>query len=290
MISIPNKELVGDLDVSGFTELDMLYCASNNLTSVDASNCPALISLDCSMCETLTSLYVTGSSLIQELTCNMCAIESLDLSGDHAALNFGIDVSDNQLSFLDVSGCPSIPCLECSNNNLTVLDVSLCTDLTQIGCLDNPLKEIKVNADKFGFESIIAVGNGTVACYDYVLDDRPDMWHIATADEGEEFIGWYDGEDNLLSEDANWMPSADEQLPSTFIAKFSETPVGPEVTLLGDADCNGAVNSSDALLVMRYSMGLAEITEQGLVNADMNGRGGVNTTDAILIMRQVAAG
>ena len=46
---------------------------------------------------------------------------------------------------------------------------------------------------------------------------------------------------------------------------------------------------TDALLVMRYSMGIALVSEQGIVNGDMDGSGTLTATDAILIMRAVLA-
>ena len=282
-MSFPYAGLVGDLDVSGFAELDMLYCASNSLNSIDASNCPSMTMLDCNMCEELTALNVTGSSLIQELACNMCAIESLDLSDDHSAIDY-LDVSDNNLSFLDVSGCTSIPYLDCSGNNLTELDLSQLDSITQVSCINNPLKEIKLNSEVFLFESITAVGSGTVACYDYVLDDGPFYWHIATPDDGEHFIGWFDEEDNLLSEEENWMFGVNDldAVPAHMIARFTEPEVG---YLRGDADCNGIVNIADALAAMRHTMNIIPLSEQGALNADMDGSGSVDTTDALAIMR-----
>ena len=55
--------------------------------------------------------------------------------------------------------------------------------------------------------------------------------------------------------------------------------------LLGDADGNGEVNVSDALLAMRYAMGLIGESELNLDNADVDGSGGVNMSDAISILR-----
>ena len=69
----------------------------------------------------------------------------------------------------------------------------------------------------------------------------------------------------------------------TVTAQYSEN--GLEPTLIGDVNCDGKVDSTDALLAMRYSMNLATITPQGLINGDVNGDGVVNSTDAIIIMR-----
>ena len=64
---------------------------------------------------------------------------------------------------------------------------------------------------------------------------------------------------------------------------------GPQQTLAGDTDCDGTLSVTDALLVMRYSMGIALVSEQGIVNGDMDGSGTLTATDAILIMRAVLA-
>ncbi len=61
-------------------------------------------------------------------------------------------------------------------------------------------------------------------------------------------------------------------------------------TLLGDVDLNGVVNSTDALLVMRYSMTIISLSARAFAAGDMNGDGSVNATDAINIMRSIAAG
>ena len=60
--------------------------------------------------------------------------------------------------------------------------------------------------------------------------------------------------------------------------------------LYGDADCSGAVDVSDAVLVARFvnSDKGAKITEQGLTNADCDGVKGVSTDDITRILMLVA--
>ena len=65
-----------------------------------------------------------------------------------------------------------------------------------------------------------------------------------------------------------------------------ETPP-PAEHLWGDANGDGIVDTSDALLVMRYVMGLAEISAENLPWVDVNGDGNVDMTDALLIARVV---
>ena len=62
-----------------------------------------------------------------------------------------------------------------------------------------------------------------------------------------------------------------------------------DVPAFGDIDGDGAVDSSDALLVMRASVGLAELTPEQKAMADVNGDGFIDTTDALFIL-QTAAG
>ncbi|MBO4562398.1 MAG: dockerin type I repeat-containing protein [Clostridia bacterium] len=55
--------------------------------------------------------------------------------------------------------------------------------------------------------------------------------------------------------------------------------------LLGDADLDGDVDSADALLVLRWSMGIAFIEDEGLLAADVNENGVIDSADALMILR-----
>ena len=53
----------------------------------------------------------------------------------------------------------------------------------------------------------------------------------------------------------------------------------PEVTLLGDANCDGVVNSADATLIQNYIQGNSALSLQGFVNADVTKDGDVKASD-----------
>ncbi len=55
--------------------------------------------------------------------------------------------------------------------------------------------------------------------------------------------------------------------------------------LYGDANCDGFVTTADAAYVLRYSVKLSVMTEQGMINADVDGKAGVTTADAAAILR-----
>ena len=53
----------------------------------------------------------------------------------------------------------------------------------------------------------------------------------------------------------------------------------------GDIDGDGDINSSDARLVLRYSVGLEKLNEEQIENADVNKDGAVNSADARMVLR-----
>ena len=54
---------------------------------------------------------------------------------------------------------------------------------------------------------------------------------------------------------------------------------------LGDIDLDGSVTSVDALLALRRSMGVVELTQAELLRGDVNCDGEVDSVDALIILR-----
>lgn len=77
---------------------------------------------------------------------------------------------------------------------------------------------------------------------------------------------------------------------TTMTTTVAETTPAPMNGLRGDADCSNEVDISDAVLVARYSVedAGANITDQGLSNADVNSDGHVTGDDAAMIVKYVA--
>ncbi len=59
--------------------------------------------------------------------------------------------------------------------------------------------------------------------------------------------------------------------------------------LIGDANLDGKINSVDALLVLRYSAGLASLSSIQVFVSEVNGDGKINSVDALAILRYSAA-
>ena len=53
----------------------------------------------------------------------------------------------------------------------------------------------------------------------------------------------------------------------------------------GDANGDGNVDSQDALIVLRFSLGLVDLDPDTAANCDMNGDGSTDTQDALIILR-----
>ena len=61
--------------------------------------------------------------------------------------------------------------------------------------------------------------------------------------------------------------------------------IGGSEVLLGDVDLNGSVTANDALLTLRFSLGLISLEGDALTAADIDCSGTVNAADALMIMR-----
>jgi endoglucanase len=81
-----------------------------------------------------------------------------------------------------------------------------------------------------------------------------------------------------------WMAAfAEEEAPKA----DSDTPETPTDTLYGDVDCDGDVDIVDVLRLNQYLLSLAEVTPQGLINADVDINGIQNDTDAMNILKSL---
>ena len=77
----------------------------------------------------------------------------------------------------------------------------------------------------------------------------------------------------------------DDTYVAQLMLSFTEAPEGGETNLMGDVNGDGAVDTTDAKLVMQLDLGLTEEAELDPAVADVNGDGAIDTTDAKLIMQ-----
>jgi Leucine-rich repeat (LRR) protein/uncharacterized protein YjdB len=137
-----DRQLVGNLDLSGCTALTYLECHYNRLTTLDVSNNRALTFLRCESNQ-LTTLDVSNNTALTFLWCHSNQLTTLNVR-NNTALTI-LDCSINLLGTLDVSNNTALTSLVCSNNQLITLDVSKHTALTDLHCGDNPLTTLDVS-------------------------------------------------------------------------------------------------------------------------------------------------
>ena len=289
-----------ELDVSGCAALEVLECYGNELTELDVSECAALEALDCRG-NWLTELDVSVKTELYDLDCSLNLLTGLDVSGC-AALEV-LECYGNELTELDVSECAALEELDCdfnhmteldvsantelrglycSGNQLTELDVSANTELEILGCSENHLTELDLsNNPRIDIDTISAEGSGFIEV-STVWDENDDICYYikAASVPGNSFCGWYAVDGTLLSTNVE-INRNDFDGVNDFIAKFTaSTPGG-----VGDVEGDGAVRVSDAVLIMRYALGLIEFTPEQILCGDVDGDGFVKVADAVMVIR-----
>ena len=289
-----------ELDISTNTELVWLYCYWNQLTELDVSANAALEGLDCSGNQ-LTELDISANAALVWLDCSWNQLTELDISTNNTELVLlwcdrnqltELDVSanaalevltcyKNQLTELDVSTNAELYELDCSDNQLTELDISVNTELRRLWCSGNQLTELDLsNNPRIDIDTISAEGSGFIG----VGTERDENyeWYCIKAVPvlGNSFCGWYAVDGTLLSTNVE-INRNDFDGVNDFIARFTaSTPGG-----VGDVDGDGAVRVSDAVLIMRYALGLIEFTPEQILCGDVDGDGFVKVADAVMVIR-----
>ena len=119
-----------------YGDITGLNCYYNyiNLIGLDASNNTELMLLSCDNNQ-LTTLDVSKNTKLTSLSCTYNQISSLDVSKNTKLTMF--DCNGNNLSNLNISNNTELKELNCSNNELSGLDISKNTKLTMLNCSNN---------------------------------------------------------------------------------------------------------------------------------------------------------
>ena len=291
---LTNADHLDSINLTGCSALRS-YCTSRTgITSADFSGCTSLMAIDCTY-EDVTYINIPDSPLLEQIQCCGTLITNIDVSNcpDLTFLNAAdcklssLDVSNchelemlwceyNDLTSLSVEGLTKLNNLHCNDNRIASLNINGCTELMDIYCQNNCLTELDFTSVTYPyFKTVRAEGSGFVGyrCGLYVGLDRA----IAEPKAGAEFLGWYAEDGSLISNETELLKNATDQTVIT--ARFTEVAAVP-----GDIDNDGSVTANDALMVMRYSLGLISSLPMTAA-ADVDGNGSVTANDALLIMR-----
>lgn len=140
-ISCDNKEISNLKGIEFFTNIWLLACYYNNLTTIDLSHNKNLSYINCHHNQ-LNELDVSGLPLLETFYCGHNALPSIDVSKNEKLEDF--DCQDNHLDTLNVSQNTELERLACVGNNLTELDVSKNKNLKILWCYQNKLSSLNL--------------------------------------------------------------------------------------------------------------------------------------------------
>ena len=138
-ITCDNKEISSLKGIEFFTEIWLLECYYNDLTTIDLSHNKKLSDLNCHH-NKLKELDVSGLPLLETFYCGHNALPSIDVSKNEKLEDF--DCQDNHLDTLDVSQNKELVELSCGTNNLTELDVRENKKLKELSCYESKLSNL----------------------------------------------------------------------------------------------------------------------------------------------------
>ena len=138
-ISCDNKEISNLKGIEFFTNIWLLECYYNNLTTIDLSHNKNLSYINCHHNQ-LNELDVSGLPLLETFYCGHNALPSIDVSKNGKLEDF--DCQDNHLDTLDVSQNKELVKLSCGTNNLTELDVRENKKLKELSCYESKLSNL----------------------------------------------------------------------------------------------------------------------------------------------------
>lgn len=138
-ISCDNKEISNLKGIEFFTNIWLLECYYNNLTTIDLSHNKNLSYINCHHNQ-LNELDVSGLPLLKTFYCGHNALPSIDVSKNEKLKDF--DCQDNHLDTLDVSQNKELVKLSCGTNNLTELDVRENKKLKELSCYESKLSNL----------------------------------------------------------------------------------------------------------------------------------------------------
>ncbi len=261
-----SNNLIYSVTAENDPSLRYLFCEYNWLESLSVSNCDALLQIEAGYEQNYYDEPV-----------------SVSISGTPSLVYLALN--NDLLSDVNLTGLSSLEYLNLNNNELTEIDLSPFTGLKAIGLLDNPLTEIDLsNCPLIPRDLIMSEGNGTVG-YLYSPEynengDLEDVLEVAVAypGEGAQFTGWFgeDGTPLYFDPEFDLSECGETQLTARF---------GKPGSIPGDADGNGTVDTTDALLVLRAALNIDGDPAALLSNCDMDGNGIIDTTDALMILR-----
>ncbi|MBQ9042571.1 MAG: hypothetical protein IJ111_07120 [Eggerthellaceae bacterium] len=218
-------DLVGNLNLSGCSDVVFVDVYRNRISSVDVSDMPALRILGLQG-NLIGSLDPTGLPACQGIDVGTNRLEAIDVSRNPELVE--LYVNGNRIRALDTSRNPKLKYLRCQDNLLTELDVTGNPLLRHLYATGNPLTSIRACAPGSDGAEPIELAAGEGGCvglsFNPVYDARwkeTGVWeqsYHAYPDEGSAFSGWFDEAGACASREQDWQDAYGT--PRRLIARF----------------------------------------------------------------------
>ena len=193
---------------------------------------------------------------------------TLDLHGTSIHRIYSPEAGQTHITGLELHDCPHLTWVQFKGQQYCESLNALNSPIYLLSALDGVFKNIDFSTRAFEKDvHIEAFGNGSVGAYYNYLNDKTDFTLFAYP-ESESFVGWYK-DDKLITEELSF----DEIEGGSFVACFG-----------GDADSDGDITTTDALLSLRTALGLEDGRDADQM-MDIDCDGDITTTDALLILR-----
>ena len=293
----------GDEKNGNYAHMHVLHCEDNALTSLyvvptilvchsDNNNLAAVNNSNSVKGGNLMYIYISHNK-IKEITFDTeIYLVSVDCSyNELEKFNF---VQKNQLMVLDCSHNKltksSLPTglmenrviyYDCSGNNISEIDLWRCgRNMYYINISDNPVVSIKNAPLGYILRQPITLGdpmfyriNIKVQGTGYIDYDLDTITAI-----GDDFTGFYTDGTKLTAEKTL---STDGMQSCNITAKFGSFATG-------DVNFDDTVNTGDAVVILKHSAEIIQLSDEQKTLADCNHDGKVNTGDAVLILKYAA--
>lgn len=233
-----NGNNIHEIDVSGLSMLWALGCAGNGITELDVSNCPDLQFLQCHDNE-IRSLNLRNNCVLGELYCYNNMLEELILP-DECSIYYLL-MGNNRISDLEFQKLGSLSVFDGGENVFETASIAL-ESFGGFRLFNDPLKELELTCGNitvrlsvegcgsFGVFSYYGFDEGFCFTDPFTMDgfacgEIDGFMLIADPKEGEEFLGWFDYQGELVSSEPQLIAADGEHnLQARFTEHSDPTP------------------------------------------------------------------
>lgn len=228
-----NKGFVGDLDLSGVSQLSRVVVSNNALSSVELdSNTLTILSVSNN---DLGSLDVSKLAALESLSCSDAALTTLDVSKNQNLIY--LDCGDNPISELDLSENGNLATFKCDGTLLTSLRVDALEALRSLNPWNAALTEVYLPS---GFTGTVDLSDSVANGYEWVRSGET---------IGEEPTLTFDGDDKTV---VTTLHIGDDEQTIYFFVGDSELPTSrPEIQYVLQSLSSDAGDSHAAALETR---------------------------------------